>query len=368
MKTAFEYILLISPEAWGKNRLSKHHYASFLAENHQVIFLNPAIGFSKIPFGKMEIKREEVAHNFTVITYKNILPRLNHWPLFVRRFAYKIQAKRIVKFLGQSPGLVWSFDPRRFSDQRVWNSGRAIYHSVDLHPGSSEKEMVQHSDLVVGLSDLICDDLKKLGAHPFQTGHGCHVDSANTASLTLPGENKLKAIYTGNFHQHVDYGLLIQLAAENANCDFILVGPVEPSNISSKTLNQEDLQKLKRQKNVFLAGSVSGDELPAYLNAADICLVLFKKEFEDVHHAPHKMMAYFASGKVILANHMSGYQGLSEDLVIITPQVDIPKRFSEILMNLYVFNAPEKMQLRRNYAAANHYRIKIRQILGKLLS
>ena len=34
-------ILIISPQKWGKMKLSKHHYATTLAENNNVYYLNP---------------------------------------------------------------------------------------------------------------------------------------------------------------------------------------------------------------------------------------------------------------------------------------------------------------------------------------
>lgn len=368
MQPHLQNILVISPEAWGQNRLSKHHYASFLAENHTVFFLNPAIGFSKFPFGNMELKSEKVSEGLFAITYKNYLPRLNHYPAFIRRWVYKLQVKKIVNFIGSKPDLVWSFDPRRFSNQHVWSAKFTIYHSVDIHPDSNEKELVQSSRLVVGLSDMICTNLKKMGAETYLTGHGCHVDIDNPSQTILPGENKVKTIYTGNFHKHVDYQLIIRLATENPSCDFILIGPTEPSNISAASLDALDLKNLKEQKNVFLLGSVPGEELYKYLNAANICLVLFKKEFEVLHHAPHKIMAYLASGNVILANHMSGYNEASEDLIVMVDRAQIPTKFAAIVKKLEYWNSPERMQLRKNYAAANHYRVKISQILDKLFA
>ena len=33
-------ILIISPESWGKNKVSKHHYAlAFAKQDHKVLFL-----------------------------------------------------------------------------------------------------------------------------------------------------------------------------------------------------------------------------------------------------------------------------------------------------------------------------------------
>ena len=41
MKLKNKTILIISPERWGTNFVSKHHYALELAKNNNVYFLNP---------------------------------------------------------------------------------------------------------------------------------------------------------------------------------------------------------------------------------------------------------------------------------------------------------------------------------------
>lgn len=355
---------MISPEPWGKIFLSKHHYASFLSENHQVVFLNPSAGFTKIPFGNMQIRLEEIKPGLTQVSYLNCLPRLNNLPKIIRNWVYKIQVRRIKKMLNLNFDLVWSFDPRRYTDQRIWGARKALFHSVDLHAQADEVSMIQTSDVVVGVTERICDDLKKLGANAYLVTHGSHVDSDNHDKIDLPGSQKIKAVYSGNFHIQLHYELLIQLAKENSTCDFILIGPTESSNIGAGPTNPKELAILRSLNNVFFMGVVEGSMLHLYHNAADVCVVFYKKELKV--HGTHKMLSYFASGKVVLSTPIEAYAGLPEELILFAEEEDYPNKFKEILDNLPLYNDSRKTGIRRNFAASHHYRLKIAEILGKL--
>ena len=52
-------ILLISPETWGPVKVSKHHYANYLAKANQVYFFNPSLP-AKIRFGKFKVQFENL--------------------------------------------------------------------------------------------------------------------------------------------------------------------------------------------------------------------------------------------------------------------------------------------------------------------
>jgi hypothetical protein len=359
-------ILLISPEAWGDSFVSKHHYANFLAEQHEIFFLEPANGYAKIPFGNMQVRLVPEKKGLTLVRYKNLLPRLNSVPAWLRKKTYATQAKRILKQLGHFD-LVWSFDPRRYTDQNVWKAGKTIYHSVDLHPDSGEKQMCETSSLVVALSERIQSGLQKHRPDVLRVGHGCHIDPVMEIHqpATLPGKNKIKAIYTGNFHRHIDYRLMTGLAADNPDVDFILVGPTEPNHLSKRTISTGDLHHLEQQPNIYLTGSLPANSLYSYLLAADICLVLFKKEFEIIHHAPHKMMAYFAAGKVVVSNPIETYRDEPPYLVRMEETGNIRSLFTDTKNNIAYWNSPELSGQRKAYAAQHHYRLKIREILAE---
>lgn len=358
-------ILLISPESWGNNFVSKHHYANYLAKENKVYFLNPANGYSKNPFGTVNCILDKVKENLTVVSYVNLLPKLNNLPKSVQKSTYKKQALQILKAIDDPIDLVWSFDPFRFFDQEVWNCEQTIYHTVDFHPDANyEKDMVLSSNHFFGVTDWVLKDHLSYREGILVT-HAADLDGfQQLPEVEIPGKNKIRACYVGNLHKHIDYGILEEMTTENPDVDFIIIGPIENSNLSSgNKVDEATLQRLKSYENIHFIGSVPPEKLMGYLTLCDINLVLFKKEHEKIHCSPHKLMGYFYSGNVTLSNYIDAHKSTPSDIItMINNQADIPEHFKAIKSNLVFHNSPELKEKRRNFAEANAYTTKIAQI------
>lgn len=359
-------ILLISPEPWGINFVSKHHYANYLSEENTVYFLNPATGYVKNVNKGMDFKLNPTKKGLTVVNYLNLVPRLNHLPKWIQKFFYKKQAKHLQAKIGvENFDIIWSFDPNRFFDQEVWKADKRIYHTVDFHPKTKyEKDIVLSSDIFLSVTDLITQEhttYRKAVLIP----HAADIINFEKSSPTpIPGENKIKAIYTGNFHKHINYELLKNLASAHTNCDFIMIGPTTDSNLSSgNIIEQNILSAIMEMKNVYFMGSVPGSDLMNYLMQCDINLVLFKKENERLHCSPHKLMAYFYTGHITLSNYIDAHQYTDKDIIQMAHcDSELQQSFTAIIQQIDRYNSPELKEKRRNFALANSYSNKIKEI------
>ncbi len=363
-------ILLISPEPWGINFVSKHHYANYLAKENTIYFLNPANGFSKNPLGNVSCKLKTIKKGLITIDYVNLIPRLNNLPKAVQKRTYKKQAKQIQKAIGiEKIDIVWSFDPNRFFEQGVWNAITKLYHTVDFHPQAKyEKDLVLSSDHFFGVTRLILDEHKDY-RKGIEIVHAADLDGFQEGiSVNIPGNQTIKAIYTGNFHKHIDYNLLMTLVDQNPTVDFILVGPTQSSNLSSKnTIEIETFKQLKDKPNIFFTGNVPSNHLISYLNGCDINLVLFRKENEIIHCSPHKLMAYFYSGNITLSNYIDAHKNTSSDIICMEETgAEILLKFKQISTDLARWNSAELKIKRSEFAIANSYSEKIKQISNLL--
>lgn len=359
-------ILLISPEPWGRNFVSKHHYANYLAESNLVYFLNPADGSNKLPFQKFKISKSPIKDGLIQVDYNNLLPKLNNLPLNIQINTYKKQAQLIQQFLGiECFDIVWSFDPNRFFDLNVWKKNTCIYHTVDFHPTSKyERKAVESADLFLGVSNLILKDHEN-----YRKGqlipHAADINGFESAKkIQLPGKNKIRAIYTGNFHRHINYKLLLDIVQSNKDVDFIMVGPTAKSNLSTKnTITDTALSTLEQQENLFFMGSVPAEDLMSFISNCNINLVLFKKENERIHCSPHKLMAYFYSGNVTLSNYIDAHKDTDNSIILMCKdESQTLVEFKKIKENINTYNSSLLKEKRRKYALENSYKHRIKKI------
>jgi len=357
-------ILLISPEAWGTNFVSKHHYANYLAKDNTVYFLNPVRSSKMNPFSNVNLKLESIKDNLFQLNYQNLLPRLNKLPKFIQNWIFKKQARQIQKHINiKKFDIVWSFDPYRFWNQNNWESEKTIYHTVDFHPQAIyQDDICLTSSTVIGVTPLVINSIKTSQNQIYKIGHGADIDNfIMDETFEVPGKNKVKACYTGNFHKNIDYNLLISIAKNNNNLDFILIGPYGNNNLSTgNQIELEKLETLRNLSNVYFTGSIPSHLLMKYINKCDINLVLFKKKYETLHCSPHKMMAYFYSGNITLSNYIDEHKHTDSDIIIMLD--DIKLKLKEIVKNIAKYNTIKLIEKRKKYALENSYDNKIKEI------
>ena len=90
MEIRQKVILLLAPEPWGSNKVSKHHYAQLLAKlGNQVYFLEPAQ-----TSGDRQVKVEPIEEGLYSVRYKALSRGANRLPRQLRSFYQQIDARR----------------------------------------------------------------------------------------------------------------------------------------------------------------------------------------------------------------------------------------------------------------------------------
>jgi len=122
-------ILIISPESWGKSKISKHHYALALANRGmKVYFLNLNVG------NKVKVDESCVDHDNIVLTKINTPTYINKLR-FHFRFLYDIILAIFIKaWTTKHPklGLLISFDCNGvFTNLSLFNAKKTIFFPVD---------------------------------------------------------------------------------------------------------------------------------------------------------------------------------------------------------------------------------------------
>jgi glycosyltransferase involved in cell wall biosynthesis len=348
-------ILIISPESWGTSHVSKHHYALELSKENLVFFLNPPSS-----------DNTSIQHNknLWILNYRQIIRGINRLPSFLRNKFNRFMINKIlltgnIRILD----IVWSFDSYRFQNLHLFNSQLRIYHPVDVHKTSLEKEICKSASIVFTTCELIKTRLKTYNSNIYNIGHGLSdrfiIESANEKRK----EGPLKVCMMGNLQRRIDYPLLFRLIEDNSTIEFHFIGPYLDSNLSREQLFRDEINHLRSYSNTCLHGPIDHEKLPILLNDMDVFLILYRDDENPATLAnPHKVLEYLSTGKVILSNFMEEYKDREDLLVMTKNRKKIPQLLSEIINNIYLFNSSDKKKKRRDFAIKNQYQKKIRDI------
>lgn len=364
-------IIIISPEQWGNNFVSKHYYAHYLSKENEVYFLNPPKPWNFKNLLSRKIEKRKVQNGLWEINFPFILPRLNLLPKWAQAFFFGKQVRQIQKQLGIVEfDIVWSFTPLIYWNLGAWKTKKRMFHKVDFHPNANcEKDICKSADVVIGVAETITERLQKYNPNTFKVGHGAaleHFESA-TGSFNLPGKNKIKVGYIGNMHQKIDYDVLLDIATKHENVDFVFIGPYGNSNLSD--LNEAKLPSfhtLFDKENCYFLGEVPPSHLVGYVKLFDINLVTLIDKNGLIHSTPHKTMVYFYVGHVTVSTYFKEYADKPFLVEMVEKNEDFAETFNKVVSQLDVYNSVDLKNKRKQFTYENSYETHINTIDGLL--
>lgn len=356
-------VLIISPESWGLSFLSKHHYALLLAESgNHVWFLNSFHNptaelpeqFVKKTQGRLKLLKDESPRG------------IRFMPTFIQKMAFKNWIRKIEKSEKVKFDVVWSFDNTRLFHLDCFDCFR-IHHVVDIYMNFHLAEACRSADLCLGVTGEIVEMMKVFNSNAHLIRHGFRLPEPVLTDVVLSSDRP-KAAYLGNFFMKTfDAELLLKIARDFPQCDFILIGATGVSHLTRDPDPERlsTLDKMKALPNVKFVGERSYDEAFSIVNQCDIMLMMHFNLTRPYDNAS-KLMSYVATGKVTVSNPVVEYA--STDLLCIAKdRQEFPVVFGSVLANLSFWNSSEKAEQRRKYADKYQYKNVIGEIENLIL-
>ena len=341
-------ILIISPEPWSHNFLSKHHYAITLAKaNNEVYFLNPPAQYTR--------RSSTGIDNVTLVNYRPLFRGLNKLPRMLSDFFWKIEIRRLLRLAAVKFDIIWTFDPYRFQNLKLFKSNFIVYYAADVHKNKSlETVVANQADVVLAPSDLVLNGVQN-HTRKARANHAVadYFFDVTPVLNTLPGSNKIKIGYVGNLDsKYLNLSLLLKTIEANPDCDFMLVGNYENA-----------LAVNFAQPNVFLLGPLANKDLPGLLSHMDVLLLCYDTEqFWEQASNSHKIMEYLSTGKVTVSTRIAEYISRPDLVVMPDKNVDLPLLLKKVKDQLHLYNAATQMKTRKDFALDHTYEKELERI------
>lgn len=244
---------------------------------------------------------------------------------------------------------------------------KSIYYSRDFllsvdywkyHGKKLEPLLIAKSDVCVANSSYLAEYCRKYNANSFYVGQGCELEIFTGFKGNEPKDisNISKPLlgYVGALQSiRLDINLLIDVAKKNPKWNIVLVGPEDEEFKTSK---------LHDFSNVHFTGSKQPEQLPAYINAFDVCLNPQLINEVTIGNYPRKIDEYLAMGKPVVATKtdaMSIFEnyvylgGNSEDYIYL-----IEKAMNE--------NSEQLQEKRKLFASTHSWENSVKEIYKAL--
>jgi len=181
------------------------------------------------------------------------------------------------------------------------------YHCVDpligdfslRHGRISEDYIVKTSDVVICTSKQLYTEKKQLNPDTYFVPNAADISHSQQAlNADTPVHPEIARIkkpvlgYFGNIERRIDYDLIREVAAQNADKSFVFAGPQEKQFIPEWFYDTT---------NIYLTGRMPYEQLPSVLKGFDIALLPFKKDEVSRTIFPLKLFEYLGAGKPVVS-------------------------------------------------------------------
>lgn len=254
---------------------------------------------------------------------------------------------------------------RSFYLKELLQPKKYIYYSRDnlmaveywkKHGQYFEPELVKKADVAIANSLYLAEELKKHNRNSFDVGQGCDLEmySDNVVEESIPEDiKKIKGPiigYTGALYAlRLDIYLICSIAQTRPEWNIVLVGP-EDSAFKSSILHT--------LPNVHFLGNKDPKELPAYINAFDVCINPQILNEVTIGNYPRKIDEYLAVGKPVVATHTKAME-------IFEPHVYLAESYLEYIQLIdkaLEENNPLKIIQRKSLATSHSWTNNVQRI------
>ncbi len=360
-------ILLISPQAWGKMFLSKHHYAIELARRgNKVYFLTPLDELKESKSRKIIIQ-ESGFENLFFIESKLFFPfQLKFHAVWLFNQLMKIQLKRILKKIHEPIDIVWSFDLGNFFPLTFFDKPPLkIFHPVDEPLNKAAIDSSKGANMILSVTNEIIAKYHQQNIPKYFINHGINEEFFEEF---FDGELNKRHLHVGLSGNHtrsdIDWPTLLSIVTGHPIITFEFWGPYETnqSNLGGGGDDKvviEYLNQLKQLPNVLMHGAVKTSQLAkglANMDAFLICYNIKKDQSNGTNY--HKIMEYLSTGKIIISNNVTTYQKHPSLIQMTAEREDnnlLPTLFQKVINNLEYYNSKKFREERISFAKDNTY-------------
>jgi len=374
-------VIGLMSEDWGGIWQPRHHVLTRLARYFNVVWFGPRLGWRNgwrnswrctspsdgelgltaeaeaaftIYYQKMRLPNRNILRRLTPFTDRRLLRR-------ARLGLYKRGAQKIIIY-------VWR--PKLGSTLDLIDHDLSAYHIDDEYTFSrdekpldqAEAKLISRVDQVFIHSPALLEKKGNLNPHTLFVPNGVDYHAFATPVLEPVDLRPIphpRIGYVGQVDWRLDFALLIKLAEQHPEWSFVMVGPCVYRGDHS-----ELAKKLSQLPNVQFLGGKAVQELPAYTQYLDVCMMPYELNGFTNFMYPMKLHEYLATGRPVVGSPIRTLQDFSEVIALARTGAEWSDKIEKSLFPSA--NSAEQVELRRRVARSYDWDKMVRLIARSL--
>ncbi len=309
-------------------------------------------------------KHSRVLNDRFKVYYPKVFLPFCKLPILNTKFWAKNYTRYLTKAISdqiniKDTDILWMTNVKMFELSNQVNYKLMIHRMADDFSGFTgayknmiylQNEVIKKSDLVVVSAKNLLDKAYKYNKNVFYLPNGVDLDRFNKNNFTEPSEykniNMPKVVYVGAMEDWFDYKLILDAADKLVDVAFIMIGNI---NVKAKKL-------FSNYRNIFLLGKKPHEEIPNYLNYANVGIMPFidNRLTNSIH--PLKLYEYFAAGLPVIARDLNEVREMKSPAILYKNTEEFIFLIREIL------NQRTDPEYYKEYASKNTWENRYKQL------
>jgi len=308
-------VIAVVPDHWQSTWTTRHYVLTKLSRYFRIVWVEPHIHWWEIRashFGSLANSRFEEQSRSGVCVQKNnpFLPR-TYRPKFLDRILRTARIRSAVSYLksrGCKKTILYLWRPEDYELLDWIEHDASCYHIDDEYSFSSEElpvdelevEVIRNVDTVFVHSKRLMQKKGQINPNTEYLPNGVEYGRFQNLTIEPPELSSIphpRIGYVGVIKKQLDLEMLIELANRRTDCSFVFVGPI--GNMSTKT---DDLRNLQELANTHFLGCREVEDLPAYIQHLDVCMLCYVVDSYTNCIFPLKLNEYLACGKPVIGS------------------------------------------------------------------
>lgn len=310
-------------DTWGDCWQARHHILFRLARYFHVVWMNPPRSWRETLTRRdtPEFRSGDAVSvpGFTV--YSANWPPEIYRPRRLREFLLRQhvrKARRLLTLRGCKRVILSLWRPRIGDESSSVQFDLRTYHiddeysfsPVEMPIGSDELQTLREADEVFVTSQALLDKKGWVNARTTFLPNGVDYRAFSTAVAEPPDLASVprpRIGYSGFLKEQLDWPLLLDLSVRHPEWQFVFVGPASP-----RPLVIENINELRKRKNVHFLGAKSTHLVPAYAQHFDVCIMPYRLDDYTKYIYPLKFHEYLASGRPTVGTRIRSLEEFSD--------------------------------------------------------
>ncbi|MFN1835369.1 hypothetical protein AB2B38_008910 [Balneola sp. MJW-20] len=317
-----QVVVILSPQDWGHQFISKHHYAVEFSKQYDTIFVSPTVNKAgKFSFSKTIIDK----NTYHLFVAQMILPFPDWFRFKFNKFYRKINRIVLNQLLkinfDKEIKLIIDFGCHKAIDRLdKFQNAKSIYFPVDDYLDLPVE--TRYADKIFTVSSKIQEKFEQSNIPITWINHGLSAVFAEKAKVKLaelkkddePKEIVSHSIgYAGNLSiPFLDRVAVLKTINALPDFHFHFFGNI----VSNEEEAKKFINQLKKIDNVTLHGQLSTEEYASQIFQMDMLWLCYKSDGKNYHlENSHKILEYLATGLPIVSSPIKYLKDAGPDFI-----------------------------------------------------